>query len=249
MIGDWLNRWLPTPAAAHAAAFDRVLSASHAEGAAIFLSWLVIFGVVLVRFRARPGRTGGAPAGRHWPLAAIALVVLGDVWLLAGSALPVWWARSAPPPEGAVEVRVVAEQYAWNIHYPGLDGRFGRTDRALITAADPIGIDRADEAAKDDFVLIGVLVVPVNRPVVAHLSSKDVIHSFTLATMRVKQDIVPGMATTTWFTPITTGSWELGCSQLCGLGHYRMRALFEVRTEAAWRAFIEDEVSRVRSPS
>lgn len=244
MIGAWLNRWLPTPGSAHAARFDGVLAAVHTDGAVIFLSWLVVFVVILVRFRERPGVAPGTPAGR-WPLAVIAAVVLGDVWLLAGSALPAWIARATPPPEGAVEIRVVGEQFAWNVHYPGPDGHFGRTDRALISAADPLGIDRTDPAAHDDFVLIGMLIVPVDRDVVVHLSSKDVIHGFTLATMRVKQDITPGLPVTTWFRPIATGSWELGCSQLCGLGHYRMRALFEVRTGAEWAAFVQDEVARV----
>ncbi len=244
MIGAWLNRWLPTPGSAHAAGFDGVLAAVHNDGALIFLSFLAVFAVILVRFRARPGVAPGAPAGR-WPLAVIAAIVLGDVWLLAGSALPTWIARATPAPEGAVEIRVVGEQFAWNVHYPGPDGHFGRTDRALISAADPLGIDRTDEAAKDDFVLIGMLIVPVDRDIVVHLSSKDVIHSFTLATMRVKQDITPGLPVTSWFRPIATGSWELGCSQLCGLGHYRMRAVFEVRSQADWQAFVQDEVARV----
>lgn len=248
MIGGWLNHWLPTPASSHAASFDGVLAAAHADGALIFLSWLVVFAIILVRFRARPGVPPGAPAGQKWPLVTIAAIVIGDVWLLAGSALPAWFERAVPVGAGAAEVRVVAEQFAWNVHYPGPDGRFGKTDRTLITAADPIGIDRSDEAAADDFVLIGVLVVPVNRPTIVHLSSKDVIHSFTLATMRVKQDVTPGLPVSTWFTPVVTGSWEVGCSQLCGLGHYRMRALFEVRTEDEWRAFVDDEVSRLTAP-
>ncbi len=245
MIGAWLNRWLPTAGSAHAARFDAVLASAHTEAAIVFVSWLAVFVVILVRFRARPGAAPGRPAGSRWPLAAVALVVLGDVWLLAGLALPAWRARALPAPPGAVEVRVVGEQFAWNVHYPGPDGRFGRTDRALISAADPIGIDRTDAAAADDFVLIGMLVVPVDRPVVVYLSSKDVIHSFTLATMRVKQDVMPGLPVTAWFTPVATGSWEVGCSQLCGLGHYRMRALFEVRTAAEWQAFVLDEVARV----
>jgi cytochrome c oxidase subunit II len=247
MIGAWLNRWLPTPASAHAGEFDGVLAAVHTDGALIFLSWLALFGVILVRFRARSDRTPGRPAGARWPLVAIGAIVLGDVWLLAGSALPVWVRRAAPPEQAGVEVRVVAEQFAWNVHYPGPDGRFGATSPSLITAADPVGIDRQDPAGRDDFVLIGVLVVPVGRPVVVHLSSKDVIHSFTLATMRVKQDVTPGLPVSTWFTPTVTGSWEVGCSQLCGLGHYRMRGLFEVRTDAAWQAFVADEVARLSS--
>lgn len=245
MIGAWLTRFLPPAGSAHAAEFDAVLAAAQSDGAIIFLSWLVLFVIILVRFRARPGVPPGRAAGSRWPLAAIALVVAGDVWLLAGSALPAWYARAVPAPEGAVEVRVVGEQFAWNFHYPGPDGEFGRTDPALITAADPVGIDRTEAAAQDDFVLIGLFVVPVDRDVVVHLSSKDVIHSFTLATMRVKQDVTPGLPVTAWFRPIATGSWEVGCSQLCGLGHYRMRALFDVRSDADWRAFVADEVSRV----
>ncbi len=248
MIGDWLNRWLPAPASAHAARFDGVLAAAHTEGALIFLSWLVVFAIILVKFRARPDVAPGPAAGQRWPLVAIAAVVLGDVWLLAGSALPAWFARAVPAPAGAAEVRVIGEQFAWNFHYPGPDQQFGRTTPTLITAADPIGIDRTDPAAADDFVLIGILVVPVNRPTVVHLSSKDVIHSFTLATMRVKQDVTPGLPVSTWFTPITTGSWEVGCSQLCGLGHYRMRALFEVRSEEAWQAFVAEEVALATAP-
>ncbi|MGE0361294.1 MAG: hypothetical protein AB7H93_07400 [Vicinamibacterales bacterium] len=243
-MGAWLNRWLPVPASAHAGEFDAVLAAAHVEGLIVFASWLAIFVLILVRFRARPGRPAGASAG-VWPLVAIAAVVLGDVWLLAGSALPAWWRRAEPPPQGGVEVRVVGEQFAWNVHYPGLDGRFGRTDRALITAADPLGVDRTDPAAVDDFVLINLLVLPAGRPAVVHLASKDVIHSFTLAEMRVKQDITPGLTTTTWFTPTATGAWEIGCSQLCGLGHYRMRGVFEVRPLADWEAFVRDEVALV----
>lgn len=243
----WLHSWLPSPASAHAAEFDRVLAAAHLEGLLVFASWLAVFALILVRFRARRGAAPGAPAGA-WPLVAVAAVVAGDVWLLAGSALPVWYRRATPPAAGANEVRVVAEQFAWNVHYPGPDGVFGRTAPAYVTAADPVGIDRLDPAAHDDFVLIGVLVVPADRPTVVHLSSKDVIHGFTLATMRVKQDVMPGLPVTTWFTPVTTGTWEVGCSQLCGLGHYRMRALFEVRSADAFRAFVADEVARLEPP-
>jgi cytochrome c oxidase subunit 2 len=238
----WLARWLPAPGSAHAADFDAVLASVHTDAVLVLGGWLAIFALILVRFRARPGRPAGAAAGA-WPLAAVAAVVLGDVWLLAGSALPAWWRRAAPTPAGAVEVRVVGEQYAWNVHYPGLDGRFGRTDRAFMSAADPIGIDRTDPAGADDFVLINLLVLPAGQPVVVHLSAKDVIHSFTLAEMRVKQDVTPGLPTTTWFTPTATGTWEIGCSQLCGLGHYRMRGVFEVRPAEAWRAFVAEEVA------
>ena len=99
----------------------------------------------------------------------------------------------------------------------------GGRARRLIGAANPVGIDRDDQAARDDIGMLNVLTLPLGRPVIVHLSSRDVIHSFTLNEMRVRQDVTPGIATRTWFTPIVAGRWDIACSQLCGLGHYRMR--------------------------
>lgn len=168
-------------------------------------------------------------------------------------ALPAWAERNAPPPfdfaQGRpanarpLEVRITAEQFAWNIHYPGPDGVFGRTSQDLVSASNPVGIDRDDAAAKDDIGLLNLLTVPVDRTVVVQLTSRDVIHSFTLNTMRVKQDANPGMVARTWFTPAATGDWEISCSQLCGLGHYRMRGEFHVVTPEAWDAWLREEVA------
>jgi cytochrome c oxidase subunit 2 len=133
-----------------------------------------------------------------------------------------------------LEIHIASEQYAWQIHYPGPDGEFGGTDAALVTPANPVGIDRASPHAADDIGLTNVLVLPINRTIVVQLTSRDVIHSFTLPQMRVKQDATPGFVTRTWFTPIKEGAWEIQCSQLCGLGHYRMRGEYRVVSRAAW---------------
>ena len=154
MIGDWLNRWLPPGASSHAAEFDGVLSATHTEGALILIGWLVLFLVMLVRFRARPGGRPGPPAGRTWPLVAIVAVVLGDVWLLAGSALPAWFRRAEPPPMHANEVRVVAEQFAWNVHYPGPDGPC-RTSKRKASSLQPE--ERDSKIVVADLVSMGEL--------------------------------------------------------------------------------------------
>jgi cytochrome c oxidase subunit 2 len=90
-----------------------------------------------------------------------------------------------------------------------------------------------------------VLTVPVNRPVIVHLTSRDVVHSFTLNEMRVRQDATPGLSVRTWFTPATTGRWEIGCSQLCGLGHYRMRGAFAVLSADEWAAWQAREVALI----
>ncbi len=243
-----IERWLPTAASGHASMLDAVLLGIHWHMLLIFAGWLTLFVIILIRFR-----SGANPEARQagvrgwWPFVAIGVVIVGDVIILTTQALPAWSARVAPPPATMtpVEVRVTSEQFAWNIHYPGPDGVFGRTDNTLISASNPVGIDRDDAAAKDDIGLLNILTLPVDRVAVIRLSSRDVVHGFTLNEMRVKQDAVPGMTTRTWFTPTMTGDWEIACSQLCGMGHYRMRGELHVVTAEGWEAWMKDEQGRL----
>jgi cytochrome c oxidase subunit II len=244
-----IERWMPQAASGHAGALDAVLLSVHFHMLLIFTAWLALFVIALVRFR-----KGASPEPRAHgitgTIAAIAIgaVIVGDVIILATQALPAWSERNAPPPAGTqpVEVHVTAEQFAWNIHYPGPDGVFGRTTQALVSASNPVGIDREDPAAADDIGLLNVLMLPINRTVVVQLTSRDVIHSFTLNEMRVKQDAVPGMTSRIWFTPITNGDWEIACSQLCGLGHYRMRGEYHVVDQGAWDKWQMGELARLQ---
>jgi cytochrome c oxidase subunit 2 len=250
-LPDLIARWLRPAASDHAALLDGVLSSVHTHMFVIFAGWLALFVIALIRFR-----RGANPEARKqgvrgvWPVLAIGAVIAGDVYILAAKAVPAWSIRNAEPAttERPFEVHVIAEQFAWNIHYPGPDGVFGRTDAASINASNPVGIDRTDPAAADDIGLQNVLMLPVHRTVVVRLTSRDVIHSFTLNEMRVKQDVVPGMFTHTWFTPTATGDWEIACSQLCGLGHYRMRGEYHVLDQAAWTEWQAGELLRLARP-
>jgi cytochrome c oxidase subunit 2 len=136
-------------------------------------------------------------------------------------------------------IEVTAEQSAWNIHYPGKDGKFGRTSAFLLTH-NPVGLDRNDPGAGDDLLLIGELHVPVNRPVRIRLRSKDVLHSFFLPMQRIKQDVVPGMTIDVWFVPTQVGDYEIGCAELCGFGHYQMRGLLRVESSEASDNFLAE---------
>lgn len=241
-------RFLPVAASTDAPMLDAVLASVHTHIFVLGLAWSLLFLWLLVRFRRR-----GQPVARYhgvsgWlPAVAIGAVIVGDVVILATSALPAWAARTTPPPIGvdALEIRVVAEQFAWHIHYPGRDGRFGATRQNLISAANPLGIDRDDPAAKDDIGLSNVLTVPTGRLVVLHLASRDVVHGFTLAEMRVKVDATPGMTTRAWFTATRAGEWQIGCSQLCGLGHYRMQGNFSVLSPEDWGKWLADETAEL----
>lgn len=240
-----MQQWLPAAASGHAGALDSVLFSVHAHVLLIFVGWLALFVVALIKFRkganAEPRREG---VRGMWPFLAIGAVIVGDVFILATQALPAWSARNEPPPAGAppIEIHVIAEQFAWNIHYPGPDGLFGRTSNAFVSASNPVGIDRNDPTAKDDIGILNVLMLPVGRTAVIQLTSRDVIHSFTLNEMRVKQDAAPGMTSRVWFTPIAKGDWDIACSQLCGLGHYRMRGEYHVVDQAAWNKWQADEL-------
>ena len=124
------------------------------------------------------------------------------------------------------------------MHYPGPDGEFGRVDMSLIGAENPSGLDRQSMHARDDVISISELHLPRGRAVIVQLSARDVIHSFGVPVMRVKQDAIPGMMTPVWFTPTVEGRFDIACSQLCGLGHYRMRGTVVVEAPDAFERWL-----------
>lgn len=249
---------LPPQASAHADAIDSVLGLEHWGMVGLFVFFFAYFVYVLVRFRrgAHPTASYAGMTSR-WSMYVVIGLALAEGVLLVAFEMPAWNDRinNLPSAEEATVVRVVAEQFAWNIHYPGRDRMFGRTDVSLISSDNPLGLDRRDPAAKDDITAINQLTVPVNHPVLIHLTSKDVIHSFTLYELRVKQDAIPGTDSPVWFIPTVTTAdmrarlgkadfeFEIACSQLCGLGHYRMRGFLNVKTEAEYQAFLAEETA------
>jgi cytochrome c oxidase subunit 2 len=171
-------------------------------------------------------------------------VVLIEAVLLIGFAVPLWAKRvnQFPEDKDAIIVHAVGQQFVWNFHLPGPDGQFGRRDIEFLSNSNPLGLDYSDPAAKDDLVVSGELHVPVDRPVIIELSSKDVIHNFCLPNMRMAQDAIPGQVVPMWFKPIKTGSYEVVCGQLCGLGHYSMKGTFVVDNPADYQAWLKERV-------
>lgn len=241
---------MPIQASAHAAEIDQMTVLVHWLMAVLFVGWGLFFVFVIFRFRqgANPRASYMGAKGKISKGLEVAVAVI-EVVLLVFYAIPAWAKRVTrlPSESEAVVVRVVGEQFAWNIHYPGPDGRFGRTDIRKVTADNPLGLDRTDPNAKDDITTINQLVLPENRPVIVQLSSKDVIHSFGLIEMRVKQDAIPGMTMPVWFVPTRRGDYEIACSQLCGLGHFRMRGFITVQSDAEFRKWLDDQEKELRA--
>jgi len=235
---------LPVEASTHAADIDNMIVLVHWLMLVLFVGWGLFFVFVLFRFRkgANPKADYVGAKGKFAKSTEIAVVVV-EALLLFVYAIPAWATRvrAMPAESNAVVVHVVAKQYEWQVHYPGPDGKFGRTDLSLVGADNPIGLDRRDPDAKDDLIETNQLTLPVDRPVLVHLSTMDVIHSFGLNEMRVKQDAIPGMDIPVWFIPNRIGEYEIACAQLCGLGHFRMRGFVNIKSEADYQTFLADE--------
>lgn len=253
---EFLAKYMPENASAHGPHLDYINALVHWVMAVLFVGWSLYFIYVLVRFRAkRNPQASYSGAHTHATTWIEVAVVIAEVILLVGFSIPAWsdWITPPPKSKNPLEIRVVAEQFTWNIHYPGPDGTFGRTDVHQVTAGiNPLGLDLNDPAARDDIFSLNQLHLEVNRPVSIRLMSKDVIHSFGLPPMRVKQDAIPGMEIPVYFTPVKTSAgkkWEIACAQLCGLGHFRMRGQLTVETKQEFQAWLVANAPQPTTPA
>jgi len=237
--------WFPTLASVHGAEIDSVFNAVLIVTGIAF----VVTQALLGYFVARYGSAGNEkadywhdnPKGEFLLLTGTALILV--VLVFMGQRVWIKYYFSGLP-ENAVTVQVTAQQFMWNFHYPGTDGKFGRTDLKLVTPTNLIGLDEKDEASKDDIVTAGEMHVPMNKPVVVRLRSKDVIHSFHLPFQRVKQDAVPGLAIEVSFTPNLAGAYEIACAELCGAQHYKMKGSITVDpSEADFDSWLKTKLS------
>ena len=235
---------LPPQASTHAGDIDHMIVLVHWLMLVLFVGWGAFFLFVLFRFRkgANPKADYVGAKGKIAKGTEIGVAIV-EVILLLVYAIPAWATRvgAFPSESEATVVRVTAKQFEWISHYPGADGRFGRREVARVAADNPLGLVRTEPDAKDDIVTTNQLNLPVDRPVLVQLTSLDVIHSFGLFEMRVKQDAIPGMEIPVWFVPNKTGQYEIACSQLCGIGHFRMRGFVNIQSDADFRNFLAEE--------
>jgi cytochrome c oxidase subunit II len=239
-----LNRLMGMPdnASEHGFTIDHMLEFCHWFMLLLAIGWSIFFVVTLLKFRA-----GKHPKADYYGVRTKAsthiefMVVMIDVILLIGFAIPIWLKRVNNFPLGdAMTVKVVGQQFLWNFHYPGADGVFGAQNPDLISTSNPLGLDPGDPHSKDDIVALNEMHVPVNHNVILQITSKDVIHSVAIQAMRIGQDAIPGSEIPIWFKPIKVGTYEIVCAQLCGAGHYGMRGTLVVDTDADYQSWLHD---------
>ena len=259
---------LPVGISSVSGRIDEIIVIVHYLMLVLFVGWGIFFIVSLIKFRSSKNKKANYKGVEsHYSSVLEAAVAVIEIVILFGFAFPIWAERvnSVPDARDAETIRVIAQQYAWNMHYPGPDGKFGDTRVDLVDEQDnPIGLDRNSEFAEDDFTTINQLHIPVNTKIRIDLSSKDVIHNFKLPELRVSQDAIPGMnipvhfeatMTSKEFLETTIGTkregkgLEISCAQLCGLGHYRMKGFMTIHDDEGYQEWLDEQAEYLEEES
>lgn len=224
---------LPVLASENGKAVDDLIIYIHWLMIVLFVGWLGYFVFCLWRFRASRNPNADHTGVRSHASNYIELAVAGiEVVLLVFFAIPMWAKASdvtkIPDAKDSIQIQIVAQQFAWNARYAGKDNTFGKQSMDRVAEGNLFGVLADDPNGKDDVQVLNELHVPINKPVICYVSSKDVIHSFKVIALRVTQDAIPGMRIPCWFKATQPGRYQINCAQLCGNGHTSMAVGFVV---------------------
>ncbi|MEJ0000242.1 MAG: hypothetical protein WDO13_14390 [Verrucomicrobiota bacterium] len=230
-------------ASLHGYAIDSMLEMLHWFMLLLFVGWGSFYAYTLWRFQQSKSPSANyVGTTSHLPTKLEGGVLVLEVALLMAFAAPIWANRVDQFPTGpdVVHLRAVGQQFLWNFEYTGSDGKFGRRDIRLVTTSNQLGLDRTDPDAHDDLTCVGEFHLPVNKPCIIDVMSKDVIHDFCIPNMRSAQDAIPGAVIPMWFIPVKTGTYEVVCAQLCGNNHSLMKATLVVDNEADYKKWFNE---------
>jgi cytochrome c oxidase subunit 2 len=233
--------WWATPIASNWSYIDGTLSITFLITGTVFTLVLLFMAYCVLRFRHRPGLTPlYEPESKRLETWLTVATAIGVAAMLAPGLYV--WNQFVSVPEGATEVEIVGRQWSWSFRLPGKDGRLGTSDTRAISAENPLGLNPDDPAGRDDIVIESDdLHLEIGKPVKVLLRSTDVLHDFYVPEFRSKMDMVPGSVTYFWMTPSRTGTFDILCAELCGVGHPQMRGQVVVADAAAYQAWIDKQ--------
>jgi cytochrome c oxidase subunit II len=242
---------LPVMASENGKGTDQLIVYLHWLMIVLFIGWLAYFLFALFRFNQKRRAKADYHGVRSHFSNYLELTVAGiEAALLIFVAYPVWARHTSgfPKESEATVIQVVGQQFAWNARYAGNDGAFGKQDMKWVAETNIFGVLPDDPNGKDDVQVLNEMHVPVNKPVICHISSKDVIHSFRLMAMRVTQDAIPGMRIPIWFQPVKEGRFQIYCAQLCGNGHAAMAGgMLVVESPEAYNKWLASKIGATTS--
>ena len=230
-------------ASEHGYAIDTMLEMLYWFMLILFVGWGSFYAYVLWRFHEKKHpRALYAGAASHLPSKLEGGIFVFEIVILLSFATPLWSYRTDQFPTGpdVTHLRAVGEQFLWNFQYTGPDRKFGQRKENLVTAANPLGLDPKDPDGMDDLTTRNEMHLPVGKPVIVDVMSKDVIHDFCIPNMRSAQDAIPGSVIPMWFVPVKEGTYDIVCAQLCGSNHSAMRGELVVESEAKYKKWFTD---------
>ena len=238
-----LSPWWWTPIASNWQYIDDTIVITFWITGVVFTAVILFMAYCVFRFRHREGRRAAyepESARLEWWLTVVTAV--GVAAMLAPGLFV--WQRFVTVPDGASEFEVVGQQWLWSFRLPGKDGRLGTAETANVSPDNPLGLNPDDPYGQDDVIIQGDdLHLPVGKPLKVLLRSVDVLHDFYVPEFRAKMDMVPGMVTYFWFTPTRTGTYEILCFELCGLGHPEMRGIVVVDEQSDYQAWLDSQAT------
>ncbi|HUO17557.1 MAG TPA: hypothetical protein VMX38_21420 [Verrucomicrobiae bacterium] len=244
-----MHTW-PTPPdiSKHGYMIDEQMSETMLEAGICFIASQIILAIFIWIYSGRkatdPLKT--FPGGAKAMVWAAFLIVGTEVLALGAFGAKAWGAvYFTPPAPDAVQIQVQAGQFAFYFRYPGPDGKFGPIHPEMINEATEnfFGLDQTNDQASKDDIVTAEMGIPVDREVHLLMRSKDVGHSFYVPGLRIQQDFVPGLDLSVHFTATKIGRYEIVCTQLCGLGHYNMKAYLTVMSQPDYDDWLKKEAA------
>jgi cytochrome c oxidase subunit II len=238
-----LSPWWWTPIASNWSYIDDTISLTFWITGIVFAAVILFMAYCVFRFRHREGSKAAyepESARLEWWLTVVTAV--GVAAMLAPGLFV--WDQFVNVPAEATEVEVVGQQWQWSFRLPGKDGRLGESDTGNVSPENPLGLNRDDPNGQDDVIIeADDLHLPVGKPLKVLLRSIDVLHDFYVPEFRAKMDMIPGTVTYFWFTPTRTGTYEVLCFELCGLGHPDMRGIVVVDEANEYQAWLDGQTT------
>ena len=238
LVFHFASPWWFTPIASNWSTIDTTVDITFWVTGIVFVAVNLFVALAIYRYRYRKDRKAAyEPENKKLEIWLTVITSVGVAAMLAPGLIV--WADFIDPPDDAAEIEVVARQWDWSFRLPGNDGKLGLTEARFVGTGNPLGIDPKDSAGQDDIIIsANEVVLPVGQPVKVLLRSLDVLHDFAVPQFRAKMDMVPGMVTYLWFTPTRTGSFDLLCEELCGIGHHAMRGRVVVVDEPDYETWL-----------
>jgi cytochrome c oxidase subunit 2 len=243
VVFHMLSPWWWTPIASNWSYIDDTLLITFAITGLVFVAVGSFMAYCVFRFRHKPGNQAAyEPENRRLEIWLAVVTSVGVAAMLAPGL--VVWNQFITVPADAHQIEVVAQQWQWSFRMPGADGRLGKSDTREVSPENPLGLNKNDTAGLDDVIVEGgELHLPIGKPVKVLLRSIDVLHDFYVPEFRAKMDMIPGMLTYFWFTPTRTGTFEILCAELCGVGHSQMRGTVMIDEEVAYQAWLAEQTT------